>query len=91
MARGTNLNITLRDRQVASVLLIVSGSVWLYLAMRLGRMASTLGPICGHAGGFSFHCPACYAATTMILAGLALGVSATRQARISPVNAARPR
>jgi hypothetical protein len=80
MVRKNNANIGPRDRQAVGGLMVLLGSAWLYAAMRLGLPASTLGPICGHSGAFALHCPACYVAGAMIIAGFALGLSATRVA-----------
>jgi hypothetical protein len=80
MVRKINANIGPRDRQAVGGLMVLLGSVWLYAAMRLGLPASMFGPICGHSGAFAPHCPACYVAGVMIIAGLALGLGATRRA-----------
>lgn len=82
MASDLSANARLRGGQAAGVLLIVSGSAWLYMTMHLRLAASALGPICGHSGPFVLHCPACYAAAAMIAAGFAIAVGAARR---SPV------
>lgn len=52
------------------------GAVWYAVLMRPVWAASSLGPICGHQGALLLHCPACYAAMTLMAAGVAgLGLS----------------
>jgi len=47
------------------------------LAMLRMPVATYYGAICGHAP-VAAHCPACYAAAAMIVAGLAAAVAASR-------------
>jgi hypothetical protein len=61
-----------RARVAIGLAFALAGAVSLWLLMApIGRF----GRICGHAPG-GLHCPACYAAAAVIVAGLAFGLIA---------------
>ena len=62
------------DARVASIALVAAGGSWLTVLMAPQWSALRFGPICGHASVTALHCPACYAAASVILAGVGLGV-----------------
>ena len=63
---------------------IGAGAAWLGYLMGPRIAAASLGPICTHGGGVFGHCPGCYAAAALILAGLALLAHAGRLAAGRP-------
>ncbi len=84
--RGDTL---IRGGAVSAVL----GAVWYLVLVRPTALAAIAGPICGHRGLLIAHCPPCYAALALVVAGLAViaaGVMSNRRAPAVPV-AARPR
>ena len=75
------------------VLSAVLGAVWYLVLMRPIGLAAAAGPICGHRGLLITHCPPCYAALALVVAGLAAiaaGVRANRRAAAVPA-VAKPR
>lgn len=51
---------------------LAGGVAWWTALMRPLLAASALGPICSHHGLFGPHCPSCYAALALVVAGLGL-------------------
>ncbi len=64
----------------AAASLTTIGGVWYAALMRGIWAAEALGPICRHGGPLALHCPACYAALAMILAGVGLAGAAGQRA-----------
>lgn len=54
---------------------MAAGLGWYAVLMRPILAASALGPICSHHGLLGPHCPACYAALGLALAGLGLSAA----------------
>lgn len=50
---------------------VLFGAAWYGALMRPVWAAASLGPICGHQGLLVLHCPACYAAMSLVAVGLA--------------------
>jgi len=63
----------------AAASLTALGGVWYMALMRGIWAAEALGPVCRHSGPLALHCPACYAALAMILAGVGLAGAAARR------------
>ena len=56
----------------AAASLTAVGGLWYAALMRGIWAAEALGPICRHGGPLALHCPACYAAIAMAMAGVGL-------------------
>ena len=67
---------TRQSLKALGILFAGAGIVWIDQLMRPRWMAAMLGPICGHAGALALHCPACYAAAALIVAGVGLALGA---------------
>ena len=58
----------------------LAGAAWYAALMRPLWLAVAAGPICGHRGLLVAHCPPCYAALALVVAGLG-AVAAARALR----------
>ena len=60
----------------AAASLTAVGGLWYAALMREIWAAEAFGPVCRHGGGpLALHCPACYAALAMVLAGVVLAAA----------------
>lgn len=72
----------------AGTMAVAAGAAWYTLLMRGLWAAEAVGPICRH-GPAALHCPGCYGALGLAVAGLA-ALAASSLRRPAPA-AARPR
>jgi hypothetical protein len=73
-------NVGLKAEQMGLAAL-AAGVGWYAVLMRPILTASAFGPICGHHGLVGPHCPACYAALSLAVAGLGLVASSSAGGR----------
>jgi hypothetical protein len=69
------------------------GVSWYVALMRPLWAAAALSPICGHSGLFAVHCPSCYAAAALVVAGLTVAAAAPARlasSRVDKAESARP-
>jgi hypothetical protein len=74
------------DQLTVGALAVVVGAVWYAALMRVILKAGFRGPICGHASSIGAHCPACYAALSLIGVGLGLMVASRTRRPIAIPN-----
>jgi hypothetical protein len=75
MGRAKALASWAWERNAVALTIIVLGAVWLDWLMGPRWAAMALAPICTHTAPSGLHCPACYAAVSLIGVGLGLALS----------------
>ena len=69
----------------AAATLTAVGGLWYAALMRGVWAAEALGPICRHSGAIALHCPACFAALAMALAGVGLAGAVAAERERAPI------